>query len=307
MVVLMRPNALRIAWLAPWLAAGLGGCLNEPLTQDGTCETTTAFTCDTILAGNPNPDGGVTGTGLVAYSCSGTARPDDHPRYQDGWPSGTVCSVQGMPDASGNKAYCCTQDQTTCAFNPVAICPDPNNYGFQCRGPDRPEVLNPTMTCGNGVREDNYIDYCCQTAPRPPGCTEAKGACMAGLNGWQCMTGDLPKGEDFGSNESRADDYYFVCAVGMPAPNPAISTYCCFTPSPLQPGGSCISDPDPMITTQLPGCTPGRFAFSCSGREKPTDDYLPIVCDETKDPPVAGTDAQGYPATLYCCDFVLSM
>jgi hypothetical protein len=295
----------RFARLAPWLAAaGLGGCLSEPLPQNGTCETTTVFTCDNILAGNPTPDGGVTGTGLVAYSCSGTARPDDHPRYKDGWPSGTVCSVQGMPDMMGNQGYCCTQDLTTCAFNPVAICPDANNYGFQCRGPDRPEVLNPTMTCGNGVREDDYIDYCCVTAPRPPGCTEAKGACtgiLQGTNGWQCTAPDYPKGEDFGSNESRADDYYFVCSVPTPQPNPKVSTYCCFTPSPLQPGGSCITDP--FVGTQIPSCTPGRFGFACYGRESPQDDYLPIVCS---DPPVDGTDAQGYPATLYCCDFALS-
>jgi len=300
----MRLHGLRIASFLLWFAAaGLGGCsLTEPLQQNGICQTTTAFTCDKILAGNPSPDGGVSGANLVAYTCTGTARPDDHPRYQDGWPSGTVCSVQGMPDANGNQAYCCTQDTTTCEFNPVAICPDQGNYGFQCRGPDRPEVLNPTMTCGNGVREENYIDYCCVTAPRPAGCTESKGACMPGLNGWQCMTGDYPKGEDFGSNESRADYYYFVCGVGMPAPNPAISTYCCFTPSPLQPGGSCVTDP--TVNTQIPSCTPGRFGFACHGREKPTDDYLPIVCN---DAPVDGVDANGYPATLYCCDFVLSM
>jgi hypothetical protein len=301
MALLMRRK--KIASLGLSLAVvvlGLGACTNETPPENGTCAVTSAFSCNTILAGNPTPDGGADSVGLVPYVCSGTARPDDHPAYKDGYPTGTVCATQGMPDATGNQAYCCTSDTTSCAFNPVAICPA-GNTGFQCRGSDRPEVLNPAMTCGNGVREGDYIDYCCATAPRPPGCTESKGSCMAGLNGWNCMTGDYPKGEDFGSNESRADDYYFVCGVGTPAPNPAITTYCCFTPSPLQPGGSCV--PDPAIQAQMPSCTPGRFGFACYGRERPEADYLPIVCN---DAPIDGTGAEGYQAKLYCCDFVLS-
>ena len=166
-----------------------------------------------------------------------------------------------------------------------------------------PRRPNPAITCGNGVREDNLIDYCCAAQPRPPGCTESKGMCMPGLTGWNCMTGDVPRGEDFGANESRSDNYYFVCSVPIPAPNPAISTYCCFTPSPLLPGGACV--PDPAIQGQIPSCTPGRFGFACYGRERPEADYLPIVC---ADDPIDGTspDYPGVTAKLYCCDFVMS-
>jgi hypothetical protein len=299
----MRLVPQRISALGPLLAgAALAGCMNEPLPQNGICETTSAFSCDTILAGNPNA--GVS-AGLVAYSCSGTARPDDHPQYIGDYPMGVVCATEGVPDTNGNQAYCCTSGTTSCAYNPVGICPA-GNTGFQCRGSERPEVLNAGMTCGNGVHEDPFIDYCCVTATRAmvPGCTQNKGVCPAslGLNGWSCPTGTLPKGEDFGMSQSRADDYYFVCAVAQPAPNPAISNYCCFTPTPLQPGGSCVTDP--TITSQVPSCTAPRFGFSCQGRERPEDDYLPIVCN---DPPVDGTDAQGYMAKLYCCDYMLPM
>ena len=102
-------------------------------------------------------------------------------------------------------------------------------------------------------------------------------------------------------------DQRFVCdppfaGVAQPAPNPAISNYCCFTPTPLQPGGSCVTDP--TIGDQVPSCTPGRFGFACYGRETPADDYLPIVCN---DPPVDGRDPDGYAAKLYCCDYALPM
>jgi hypothetical protein len=301
MALLMKTSS-RVAGLGLSVAAAgvvLSACTASPPLANGACQQTTSFTCnDKLLAGNP--DAGVTDLGLVAWSCTGTARPDDDGRYVDGYPQGRICAAEGMPDANGTQAYCCTSEVVDCVYNPVAICPD-GNYGFQCRGSERPEVLNAAMTCGNGVREDDLIDYCCAAAPRPPGCTLSKGACMAGLNGWSCPVGEVPRGEDFGPNESRADYYYFVCSVPLPAPNPAISTYCCFTPSPLQPGGSCV--PDPLISAQMPSCTSGRFGFACYGRERPEADYLPIVCN---DAPVDGTGAEGYAAKLYCCDFVLS-
>jgi hypothetical protein len=53
--------------------------------------------------------------------------------------------------------------------------------------------------------------------------------------------------------------------------------------------------------TSVPGCAPGRFGFACYGPENPHDDYLPMQCNS---PGVQGMSAEGYPATLYCCDFV---
>jgi hypothetical protein len=83
----------------------------------------------------------------------------------------------------------------------------------------------------------------------------------------------------------------------LPAPNPAITTFCCFTPSP-QPRLVRAGSDD-----HQPGSTraPGRFRFACYGR---TPGRLPpIVCTEG---PIDGVGAEGYAAKLYCCDFVLS-
>jgi hypothetical protein len=291
-----RRSVLLLASLIAGLAA-VGCKVDEPPSQ-GDCTLNTALSCDSnILAGNPDAGASL---GLVGYSCTGTARPDAlNAKYIAGIPSGMVCAERG-PSADGTSFdYCCTPpDQpVACAFYPVAICPD-KNYGFQCRGADRPEALNPALTCGNGIRDGQLVDYCCAAQPRPDGCTENKGTCSGGLTGWHCPPdAPRPRGEDFGANESRADYYYFVCSVPVAAPDGS-STYCCFTPAPLLPGGSCVTATN--VQSQIPDCVPGRFGFACYGRETPEQDYLPIHCSEA---PIQGVDDNLYPATLYCCDY----
>jgi hypothetical protein len=297
---MMRGGSLALAGLLG-AVAGLTGCTTTP-ASNGTCTLNAALTCDTVLAGDA--DAGLSNVAeelkLVGYSCTGTARPDDDAKFVQGVPYGQVCADKGTA-ADGTFGYCCTKkdNPTTCAYNPIAICPE--GYGYQCRGSDRPEAYNPGITCGNGVREDDLINFCCHSQPRPIGCTEARGAatCASGLTGWVCPQGNRPRGEDFGANESRADYYYFVCGVPTLAPNGRDNIYCCFTPSPVLPGGSCVYNPGIMSTIST--CTPGHFGFACYGRDTPDQDYLPIHCP---DAPVQGTSDEGYAASLYCCDFV---
>jgi hypothetical protein len=302
-VMMTGPRSSMALFGAVVALGSVAGCV-EPTGRGGTCDLNAALSCGTILAGNP--DAGVD-PGLVGYTCNGLARPDDLAKYVQGVPQGQICADMTPPTPAGDappatRDYCCTpaETPTPCAYNPVAICPE--GYGYQCRGPNRPEVLNTAITCGNGVREGDYINYCCQHQPRPVGCTQAKGAfdCTGGLIGWVCPEGYRPRGEDFGMSESRADYYYFVCGVPTPAPNPAYSTYCCFTPSPVLPGGSCVYSPGSAPT--IPNCGAKRFAFACYGRDTPDQDYYPrIVCPE---PPVSGLSDDKYAAQLYCCDYV---
>src|SRR4029453_6467938 len=128
---------------------------------------------------------------------------------------GSICADMTLPPADGGapattRDYCCTppENPTHCAFNRNRTEACPEGYAYQCWGQNRPEVNNPAVTCGNGLREGNYIRYCCSHAKRPTGCTQAKGAttCMGGLIGWVCPTTPRefrPRGEDFGANESR--------------------------------------------------------------------------------------------------------
>jgi hypothetical protein len=114
------------------------------------------------------------------------------------------------------------------------------------------------------------------------------------LLGFLCEGETLPKGEDYGANKSRADTFFPVCSVAKSAPNPALNIYCCFISLPIPVGGSCIRQPS------APGCDPGRFAFACYGPDGPEDDFPTMKCP---DPGVPGRSAEGYEATLYCCDF----
>ncbi len=284
-------GTMALLGLAAVAGGGGGACFTDPLPINGAC----ARDDSADVGCNPPPDGGgaASTAGLLAYTCSGAARPDQDARYVEGVPQGLVCADSGAsPD--GRSRYCCTPGPRPCAFNPVAIC-DTAMFGYECLGADRPESLNPALTCGQGVRKGDYADYCCAGTPQPDGCLQSDAVtCSPQMIGWTCMGAAVPKAEWLGANKSRADTYYLLCATPTPAPNPAYENYCCISPALVPEGGSCVQD------TAVPGCAPGRFGFACTGRDAPGDDYLPMHCPDRG---VAGKSQQGYPATLYCCDF----
>jgi len=416
----IRPAAIALGLVSLGLALAPWACMKNDLMQakSALCSRNEAVPC------GATPDGGAPTGGLVGYTCPREARPDMDPHYNEGVPQGLVCGDFGAANGDDTQNYCCSAQETTCAYNPVAVCPQntysmlltgaqevPANdssgtasimvsfndgagsvsvsgsfsnlssgataahihgpaafgqngdvilmlsvpsggvtsggvsgtgvvtaeqmsiiksggaylnihttnhpdgelraqirssfYGFQCRGADRPEALNPLIDCGNGVREDELINYCCTSRPIPPppqgtGCVQSDGQCtgkMASwlpdrMSGWTCTNGAIPSAEDFKANESRADFYYFLCATPTQAPNPSVNYFCCYVPALVPPGGSCVPD------LHIPGCAANRFGFSCYGRDTPEDDYLVVACD----PPAQGTNGQGYQSKLYCCD-----
>jgi CHRD domain-containing protein len=417
-IVARNPGWLLAVTLASCTLA-FGACKNNDLmpAKSALCTPTPNDTrCGT------HPDGGAS-TALVAYSCPKGSRPDQDPVYDHGVPEGLVCSDIGPMGGDGSQTWCCTQQATTCAFNPVSTCPittysmdvtslqvtpsndspgtgamrvtfdrranivsvagafsgltspataahvhgpaamgatgdilitltvpaatsggvagsqmlspeiiaqmiaeqsyldihtdahpdgevraqiTPSTYGFQCRGGNRPEAMNPLVDCGNGVREDDLINYCCtgRPVPLPPlgaGCVQSDGQCTGKLaswlpdrmSGWTCTDGTIPAAEDFKANESRADFFYFLCATPTQAPNPRVQYYCCYVPALVQPGGSCV------VHMSVPGCGSNRFGFACYGRDTPEQDFIVMTCDDN---PTQGLSAEGYPAKLYCCD-----
>ena len=284
--------------LAPLLLAGSTvACTTHATESNGACLPDPAVSC-----GVSGVDGGVSGftaqsINLMGYSCTGTARPDDNSTYIDGVPQGTVCADKadkGDAGTEGKAGYCCTNFTTQCSYNPVAIC-DQGTYGYQCLGADRPEAVNPAISCNQGVREDNLINYCCSGAQRAPNCTQSDAVgCLAGLTGWTCPTGTQPTAQDMGANKSRADLFYLLCPVPTVAPNPKYETYCCFTASLVPAGGTCLQD------MNVPNCASGRFGIACYGTDTPEENFSRLECP---DPGLPGFSEQGYPATVYCCDF----
>jgi hypothetical protein len=155
--------------------------------------------------------------------------------------------------------------------------------------------LNPAISCNQGVRQDILVNYCCTGAEIKTNCTQSDAiGCVAGMTGWTCPKGTQPTAQDLGANKSRADLYYLLCPVPTPAPNPKYETLCCYVPTLVPAGGSCVQD------MQVPGCAPGRFGIACYGTDNPEQNYPRLRCPE---PGFSGVSAQGYPATLYCCDF----
>jgi hypothetical protein len=269
-----------------------GGCAGDLPSPSGVCAIDAAVACGVVVGGSAQE------LGLVGYSCTGAVRPDENARYYDEVPQGPVCADRGA-GADGKQTFCCTNpaDPTNCAYDPRNSC-DPLTFGFQCRGSSRPDVFNAALACGQGLRDGDYVNYCCTGQTPPPKCTEVGSAfgCDDKFNGFNCPAGVLPKGSDLVQSESHADNALFLCPTATPAS--ATSTrqnYCCYMAAPPPVDYSCVQD------TTVPGCAPGRFGFACTGVDTPPEDYPPMVCP---DPGVSGRSTEGYPATLYCCDFV---
>ncbi len=290
-MVILRICQLSFALAPLLLLIASGACTGESVPPNGKCVVVPAAKpgCNGAVDGGPSRE-----RGLVGYSCTGTARPDEDAKYNEGVPEGLVCANQQPLGEGGTRDYCCTAEPTSCAYNPVATC-DAFSYGYQCLGANRPESLNPELSCGQGVVQDDFINYCCSGTPQPPACLQSDSVvCSPQLQGWTCLENDLPRAEQLGPSKSRADYYYFLCPTPTPASNPKYNNYCCYAPALVPIGGSCVGH------TRVPGCAPGRFGFACYGPDTPEEDYLPMRCP---DPGFAGRSAEGYPATLYCCDF----
>ena len=251
---------------------------------------------ETVPAACATAGGDVTcGPGFVGYACAGTARPDEEADFVDGVPRGLICSDRGQVGGSVREGYCCTPSTTPCAYDPVAICASPA-YGYRCRGSDRPEAFDPTLFCGEGLSVGDLIAYCCGTVAPAYGCSQVSGhACPTSLVGWTCHDTTLPSEEELGANQSRADFNLLFCSVPTLSAGSggAVRQYCCFTPTSLPSGGSCLED------TTVPGCPPDSFGFACTGPETPAEDYPEIRCAGAS----RGTNPQGYAATLYCCQY----
>jgi hypothetical protein len=270
---------------------GVGACFPESAEIDGSCEIVQNSVLDCRVEGYEEDV--LVRAGLVAYKCTGSARPDLDRSFDDGVPSGLLCADK--PDLpTGERAYCCTEKPVTCAYDPTMEC-DPGHTGYECFGNNRPESLNPSLLCSNGTSENDLYHFCCSGQPEPSPCDEEPTVeCPQTLIGFSCSDGVRPKGEDYGPNRSRADNFYPICSVALPQVNPRFLGYCCYMPLRIPVGGTCVLHPT------VPGCEPGRFGFSCTGPDDPEMNYPPMSCP---DPGFPGISAEGYAATLYCCDF----
>jgi hypothetical protein len=282
----------------------VGGCVDKLDRSNGTCEPIDAgalsVPCDVDGLGNTIAvrDGVAP---LGAYACTGAARPDDSPTIAEGVPKGRICTGRKLADESDPRVgYCCTEFDTDCAYNPVADCPAatetaPAKYGFQCRGSQRPEVYNPTIYCDQAIRDGDLLDYCCSDYPKMSGSCVATAGCPSYLTAWTCRDpNDTPRSQELLASKSRADTFYMTCTIPVINPN-GTQFYCCFTPGVIADGGTCSQH------TSVPGCAPGRFGYACLGPDTPGEDFPVMNCP---DPGVSGTSMEGYPATLYCCDYV---
>ncbi|MGC4086803.1 MAG: hypothetical protein QM756_02680 [Polyangiaceae bacterium] len=288
------PNLVRALLLGPVLVLGASTCLPARPAPDGECKVDTEAVIDCRGKDFANQ---LVEAGLVPYSCSGTVRPDQNPKYREGVPSGILCADKGLIAGTDRQGYCCTSDPVDCVYEPASECEDPT-VKVQCRYGNRPESLNSALSCTNGLWEKDLTTFCCSgQRPKSPCVQTDTAGCPKSVLGFYCTGDTLPTGEDLGPNKSRADYFHPACSIPKPNPNnPDGNYYCCFMPAPTPVGGTCVNYPT------LPNCAEGRYGFACYGADRPEEDNLPMNCDAG----VVGTSAEGYKATTYCCDFSLT-
>lgn len=248
----------------------------------------------TTLAGSGHclPDDNIVcNTDFNGFTCTGGARPDQNASFGVGVIEGTVCTALGSIDTSGGLSYCCTSATTACGYDPSMVC-GAGTYGYACTPPSRPENFDPDLSCGMGQPLNGETVFCCGTATMLSCSADSAIACPADLKPLECLTADLPNEGELGTDQSRSDAT-LLCDV--PSIVGGRYGYCCFTPTQLTLGGTCLQD------QAVPNCASGSFGFACTGPDTPEQDYPRIMCST---PSLPGTSAQGYRANLYCCDYL---
>ena len=283
-----------IVLLAPLIAVPVA-CVADLEPPAGSCRSVSSALLDCSVDAEGNEIAEREGVpDLGAYACTDGARPDDHPTIVEDWPLGRICTERPLGGDTDEAGYCCTEYETSCAYNPIADCPE-DRYGFQCRGAYRPETYNPTIHCDQATEEGPFLNYCCSDRTRMSGSCVATAGCPPNLFAWTCEDPlDRPRSQELLASKSRSDTYYMTCSIPT-INNNGTQLYCCFTPGIMPPGGTCTQD------NVVPDCEPGRFGFACTGPDTPDQSFPSIVCPE---PGFAGTSMEGYPANLFCCDFV---
>jgi hypothetical protein len=312
MLTLRNKSRLVVA-VALLAAAGgsFGGCV-EKVERNGSCvalEADEAAPLDCAVDGLGNAIAVREGVpALGAYACTGTARPDDGAVMREGVPAGRICTQRAWGDAEGRRGYCCTEYDTDCAYNPAADCTS-DKYGYECRGSLRPETYNPTIYCDQATKDGDLLNYCCGNSPDMSGSCVATAGCGDYLTAWTCKNPeDTPRSQELLASKSRADTFYMTCSIPKTNTNGTFF-YCCFTPGVIREGGTCSphtavpncdvpDEIDPV--TNLPKRT-FKFGWACLGPDTPTEDFPAM---QNCSAGVSGISAEGYPATLYCCDFV---
>jgi hypothetical protein len=296
----MRPMVGRRPFLFLALASLLvavvsGGCGN-PIHPPDTCI--------------PDPSISCMGAGTDGWSCGGRSRPDENTSL-GGQIKSIVCAYTEV-QANGRAAYCCTNYTTSCASDPSISCANGAGAGmlgiavagYSCIGTNRPDSFDTDLTCMQGISAYGHLVFCCNPIGGGVCARDTSVGCKKGTLGFACQfPGSIPGEADLGINQSRSG-VPLVCtlaAQGAKKPDGGnVTDYCCYPPTAVPPGATCLQDQLEGQIQNVPGCQAGSFGFACTGTDTPDQDYLRMVCSHGG---VRGTNAQGVPASLYCCEF----
>jgi hypothetical protein len=239
------------------------------LLTSGVGCTTTVTTGTTVGSGTCNVDGTVPCTQGTAYSCDGSRAPDET--------DPTLACSSGRAQASGRIGYCCATSglptSSSCSADAAVVGCQFGSYGFSCTGTTRPDDLESTLVCSDGIANGSSVDYCCITGFTSTTCTPDSTiqGCVGTSYGFRCT----------GTASPSAGDASLTCSAGTPEATPNTFDYCCATPG---AANSCIAD------SSVTGCVAGSTGTTCTGTATPD----PTLNCSTGVPGAGST-------TVYCC------
>lgn len=162
---------------------------------------------------------------------------------------------------------------TGCQVDGSIACPT-GAVGYSCSGSSYP--TNNGQVCNT----DGSGSWCCYASACAP--DPSINTCVANTYGYSCAPGEPPP---------DTTDPSLICSV--PLVTNGVDEYCCATSVPVS-GASCGQD------FSISGCAAGSYGFSCTGSDRPDQDYSGITCSQSA---TSGANASGQSALLYCCAY----
>jgi hypothetical protein len=226
---------------------------------DYCCTSSSSASCSTDPSLRCSP-----GTG---YSCSGNVTPEDT--------DPTLACSSGLGLASGLVGYCCVPGGlptgSSCAADASVAGCQLGSFGYSCTGTTRPEDVQSTLVCSDGVANGSSTDYCCIAGFTSTTCTPDVSiqGCVGASFGFRCT----------GTASPSATDASLTCSTGTPDAAANTLDYCCQTTN------ACIAD------GSVTGCVAGSTGYSCTGTATPDP---ALNCSTGAPGTTSGT-------TIYCC------
>ena len=170
-----RMVRVRFRYLAPaivLLLAVIGGACSSEMAENGSLRRSMPnpeLACGLALDGTFDPS-----LGLIGYSCTGSARPDEQATLHRRYSERQSCAPIGVPSVpTESKVIAVPTGATQCAYNPVVGLRSARLTAINATARiGRNRSIRPSIA-DKASGKANLINYCCSGTQQPDGCLQS--------------------------------------------------------------------------------------------------------------------------------------